>query len=115
MSSRSWPETSRTICSRSALRDYTCDPVSDAQVEQLLAGMLAAPSASNKQAWSFVAVRELERVKVVRAFSPGIIGTPAPIVVGCVDKQLTSKSNGVVSQDIYQVSRLCAAMAIENP
>ena len=114
MPNQSWPETLRTICSRNALRNYTCAPVSDEHIEQLVAGMLAAPSASNKQAWSFVVVRDPQQVKLVRAFSPGVIGTPAVIVVGCVDKQRTVKSTGVVSEDIYQVSRLCVAMAIEN-
>ncbi|MGW1077153.1 nitroreductase family protein [Streptomyces sp. NPDC002537] len=108
------PETLAVLRSRSVLRNYAPDPVDDSLIEQMLEGMLAAPTASNRQAWSFTVVRNPDRVKLLRAFCPGIIGTPAFIVVACVDRRLTDKLSGVVSRKIYETSKLCVAMAVEN-
>lgn len=108
------PETIRTMTSRSVLRNYAPDPVDDFLVAQMLDGMLAAPTASNKQAWSFVVVRKPESVRRLRAFAPGIIGTPALIVVACVDKRRMAGISADVSQRIYETAKLCVAMAVEN-
>lgn len=100
--------------SRSVLRNYAPEPVDDALVTQMLDGMLAAPTASNKQAWSFVVVRNPESVRRLRAFAPGIIGTPALIVVACVDTRRMVGISAEVSQRIYETAKLCVAMAVEN-
>ncbi|TBO57665.1 nitroreductase family protein [Streptomyces kasugaensis] len=108
------PETLNVLRSRSVVRNYAPDRVDDSLIEQLLECMLAAPTASNKQAWSFVVVREPAGVRLLRAFSPGIIGTPAFVVVACLDRRLTDGLSGNISQKIYQTSKLCVAMAVEN-
>lgn len=100
--------------SRTVLRNYSGKPVDDIVVDDLLSAMVSAPTASNKQAWSFVVVREPERVRRLRAFSPGIIGTPALVVVACVDRSRTDRLPGHISRKIYETSRLCVAMAVEN-
>ncbi len=46
------------ILSRTSIRQYTDDPVSDAQIETLLRAGMAAPSARNLQPWSFVVVTD---------------------------------------------------------
>ncbi|MGK5643643.1 nitroreductase family protein, partial [Streptomyces sp. URMC 126] len=46
----------------------------------------------------------------VRAFSPGIIGTPTLTVVACVDRAQSEK----FSSELYHTSKLCVAMAVEN-
>ncbi|MEU7636736.1 MULTISPECIES: nitroreductase family protein [unclassified Streptomyces] len=102
------------MCSRTVLRNYAPKPVDDALIEQMLTGMLAAPTASNKQAWSFVVVRDPARVRRLRAFAPGIIGSPALIVVACVDKRRMTGVSAEVSQKIYETAKLCVAMAVEN-
>ncbi|GLF99626.1 nitroreductase family protein [Streptomyces yaizuensis] len=99
---------------RTVLRNYAPRPVEDALVEDILEAMVAAPTASNKQAWSFVVVREPRTVRLVRAFAPGVIGTPAFLVVACVDRSRTDRLPGQISQKIYQTSKLCVAMAVEN-
>ncbi|MFF4407808.1 nitroreductase family protein [Streptomyces sp. NPDC001262] len=114
MPSTPLPETLHVLRTRSVLRNYADEPVDDATVEQLLECMLAAPTASNKQAWSFVVVREPENVRRLRAFSPGMIGTPAFIVVACVDRRMAAGFSGDISRKIYDTSKLCVAMAVEN-
>ncbi|MCF3176318.1 nitroreductase family protein [Streptomyces sioyaensis] len=108
------PETLRVMCSRTVLRNYAPDPVDDSLIEKMLTGMLAAPTASNKQAWSFVVVRDPAHVRRLRAFAPGIIGTPSLIVVACVDRRRMSGASAEVSQKIYETAKLCVAMAVEN-
>ncbi len=99
---------------RTVLRNYAPERVDDTLVDTLLDAMVAAPTASNKQAWSFVVVREPGSVRRLRAFAPGVIGTPALVVVACVDRSRTDRLPGHVSQKIYETSKLCVAMAVEN-
>ncbi|MCP2168191.1 nitroreductase family protein [Goodfellowiella coeruleoviolacea] len=94
---------------RSAMRSYTEEPVADAVLERMLDALLAAPSASNKQAWAFVVVRDPARVRRVRAFCPGIIGVPALILVACFDRTQAPDDPGML-----RVGRLCVAMAVQN-
>ncbi|MFI0979703.1 nitroreductase family protein [Streptomyces sp. NPDC021093] len=100
--------------SRSVLRDYSPEPIDSSVVDEMLETMISAPSASNKQAWSFVVVQKPENVRLLRAFSPGIIGTPTLIVVACIDRSRTNRLPGNISQKIYQTSKLCVGMAVEN-
>ncbi|MFF9480698.1 nitroreductase family protein [Streptomyces sp. NPDC014733] len=97
------------IRTRAVVRSYTDEPVGDELLTSLLEAMLAAPSASNKQAWAFLAVREPERVRRVRAFAPGIIGVPPLVLVACVDH---ARMTG--DPHLRDVGSLCVAMAVEN-
>jgi nitroreductase len=49
------------IKGRRSIRAYTGDDVTDEQVRALLEAAMAAPSASNKQPWEFVVVRDPQR------------------------------------------------------
>ncbi len=94
---------------RNAVRNYTTEAVDDSSLERMLDAMLAAPSASNKQAWAFVVVRNPTSVRRIRAFSPGVIGVPSLILVACFDKaQIPDDSR------MRDVGELCIAMAVQN-
>ncbi|MFD8462305.1 nitroreductase family protein [Streptomyces antimycoticus] len=80
----------KVMRTRTVLRNYAPRPVDDALVE----AMVAAPTASNKQVWSFVVVREPRTVCLVRAFAPGVIGTPAFLVVACIGCSRTDRLPG---------------------
>jgi len=45
---------------RRSIRKYTPEPVTEAEVRQLLEAAMAAPSANNRQPWHFVVVRDQE-------------------------------------------------------
>jgi nitroreductase len=49
-----------TIFSRRSIRRYTDEPVSEASLQSLLEAGMAAPSASNRKPWHFVAVTDRE-------------------------------------------------------
>jgi len=48
------------IFARRSIRQYTGEPVSEADLESLLQAGMAAPSASNRRPWHFVAVTDKE-------------------------------------------------------
>ncbi|WP_308416576.1 nitroreductase family protein [Streptomyces sp. AJS327] len=95
--------------SRSAVRSYTAEPISDETVRTLVTAMLAAPSGGNKQAWSFVVVRDPGNLRRVRAFAPGVIGAPTLLLVACADN-LRGKDDPIVRR----VGKMCVAMAVQN-
>jgi nitroreductase len=53
-------ELKQAIHDRRAVREYTAEPVSQAQLEALIGLAIQAPSAMNRQPWSFCVVRDQE-------------------------------------------------------
>ncbi|WP_428569085.1 MAG: nitroreductase family protein [Solidesulfovibrio sp. DCME] len=58
------------IKTRRSVRAYTADPVTDAQVEEILRCGMQAPSACNQQPWQFVVVRDKETLAKVGGINP---------------------------------------------
>ena len=52
----------QTILDRRSIRNYTTEPITDAQVEQLEQAAMAAPSAVNYQPWHFTFVRDTDLI-----------------------------------------------------
>lgn len=75
------------ILTRRSIRKFTRDPVTDAQVEDLLRAAMAAPSAGNQQPWQFVVVRDPKILEVIAAANPyGGPAREAPVsIVVCAD------------------------------
>ena len=98
----------RVLATRRAVRAFSGQAVDDVLVAPLLDAAVAAPSASNKQAWAFVSVRRPRTLKLLRAFAPGIIEPPPMIVAACFDR---SRS---VGGGAWDEGMLCVAMAVQN-
>jgi nitroreductase len=60
----------QAILARRSIRQYTDEPVSEAQIVRLLQAAMAAPSASNRQPWHFVVVTERETLDALAAAHP---------------------------------------------
>ena len=58
------------IFSRRSIRRYTGQPVSEADVTSLLEAGMAAPSASNRKPWHFVAVTDKKVLKALASAHP---------------------------------------------
>ncbi|MFC4913033.1 nitroreductase family protein [Actinomadura gamaensis] len=101
----------RVLRTRSVVREYTDEPISDADVEALVTAMVTAPTASNRQAWAFIVVREPQRLLSVRAFAPGVIGIPSLLLVACHDHSQYTAEDANTDRPL---GRLCVAMAVEN-
>ena len=98
----------RVLTTRRVVRSFDGRPVEDELLDPMLDAMLAAPSASNKQAWAFVTIRRSRTLRLVRAFSPGIIEPPPLIVAACFDR------SRAVGGGAWDEGMLCVAMAVEN-
>ncbi|WP_230988492.1 nitroreductase family protein [Streptomyces cacaoi] len=97
------------VVTRRVVRSYASQPIPDEVVDSLVTSMLAAPSGANRQAWAFVTVRSERGIRALRAFAPGIFGTPAMVLAACVDHSRVPEHP--VSRGAH---RLCVAMAVEN-
>lgn len=79
-------QTFENIFSRRSVRAFTNQPISDEQMEMMIKAGAAAPCGSNAQMWAFVALRDPRRIMALRSLSPGIIGSPAAVVILCLDR-----------------------------
>ena len=72
------------IHSRKSVRQYTSEPVSEADIQTILKAAMAAPSAVNFQPWRFVVVTEREQLDAMAEILPYakmLRQAPAAIVV----------------------------------
>ncbi|NJP98568.1 nitroreductase family protein [Nonomuraea sp. FMUSA5-5] len=104
------PDALRMLLTRTVVRQFTDRPVDDGLVELMLEAMVAAPSASNRQAWAFVAVRDPRTLRLVTAFSPGVIDRPPLLVAACFDRSRTVRRR----PGPWDEGLLCVAMAVQN-
>lgn len=84
------------IMTRSSVRQYTDQAVSEATVDTLLRAGMAAPTAANKQPWSFVVVTEQalkDSLITVLKYGRPIEKAPVSIVV-CGDMTKTLEGDG---------------------
>lgn len=79
------------IFARRSIRQYTAEPVSQADIASLLEAGMAAPSASNKKPWHFVAVTDKARLKALAGAHPyGKMLAQAPLAIAvCGDPALS--------------------------
>jgi nitroreductase len=72
------------ILRRRSIRNYTAEPVTDAQVDGLLRAAMAAPSAGNQQPWHFVVIRDrrtLTAITELHPYSKMLPGAPVAILI----------------------------------
>ncbi|WP_320052335.1 nitroreductase family protein [uncultured Acetobacteroides sp.] len=63
-------ETIKCIFERKSVRQYTKQPVDRQTIELLVRAAMAAPSAKNRQPWSFIAITEKEMLNQLSASLP---------------------------------------------
>jgi len=73
------------IQQRRSVRSWQDKPVEDGKLEQVLEAARLAPSASNRQEWRFVAVRdaELRRALTEAANGQGFVGQAPVVIAAC--------------------------------
>lgn len=76
-----------TIMTRTSIRAFTDEPVSDEAVETLLKAGMAAPSAVNRQPWAFVVVKGRENLDRLAEVHPNarMLTTAQAAIVVCGD------------------------------
>ncbi len=80
------------IRARRSIRSYTSDPVPDDKITLLLEAAMAAPSASNRQPWEFVVVRDASLRSSLGSVHPwASMAASAPLVIVVCGRPETSR------------------------
>ena len=97
---------------RRSIRQFTDQPVERETVRELLGAAILAPSASNRQPWRFVVLDDPALVQKIRAFSPGIGGSPPCLILFCLDgRHLPVQRDGTIDRTCGIID---LSMAAEN-
>lgn len=75
----------QAIKERRSVRFFQDKDVEKDKLTSLLEAATWAPTGGNIQPWYFIAVNGREQVAKIKAFSPGIIGSPKAIIIACID------------------------------
>lgn len=82
------------IMTRTSIRSFTDEPLTDSQIETLLRAGMAAPSAVNKQPWKFVVVKNKPLLQQIADSLPNTrLSSAACAIVVCGD--MTKTLDGV--------------------
>ncbi len=80
------------IASRTAIRQFTPEAVSEEQIETLLKAAMAAPSALNRQPWRFVVITDRDKLASMAVKMPYSRLDTAPVaVIVCGDVTVSEK------------------------
>jgi len=74
------------IRTRRMARALTSEPITRADMEEVLKAVRWAPSAGNRRLHRFIAVQDPLTLKLLRMVSPGMFQRPVAIVVICIDR-----------------------------
>jgi len=92
------------ILTRVSVRQFTGEPITQAQVDTLLRAAMAAPSAVNKQPWAFVVVSDKQIIDRIGEEMPNTRcqnNAPCAIVLcGDLDKALEGEGRDFWVQDV---------------
>ena len=90
------------IMTRTSVRQYTDEPITDQEIETLLKAGMAAPSACNLQPWRFVVVTNpVVKKAISEQIKPAGPASKAPVViVVCGDMDHTFKLHPTTGQRI---------------
>ena len=81
----------RSILERRSIRKYTDEPISEADLKDLMKAAMAAPTAGNQQPWEFIITRDkadMEAITKVHPYANSLLGAPAAIIVcGDLERQ----------------------------
>jgi nitroreductase len=81
----------RIIFSRRSIREYTDQPVSEADIASLLQAGMAAPSAMNRRPWHLVVVTDRQTLGAIATAPPysRTLGGAALVIVVCGDPSIS--------------------------
>jgi nitroreductase len=100
------------IRGRRSVRHFHDEPVSAADLEQLIEAAVWAPSGGNAQSWRFVVVEERQRIRRLRMVSPGMPGPPPCIIAVCQDVDLAERLGARLGRE--KLAMFDSAMAAQN-
>jgi len=110
----------QAIATRSSVRSFSGEPVSDAEIEALLMAACQAPSWANTQAWEFVVIREAALIEAITAtYSPNNPASKASrsasaLIVACAKLHVSGCRNGQPLTNLPEWYMFDLGLACEN-
>jgi len=105
----------KLLLTRRSIRKYTDEPVSDADVENVLRAAMAAPSAGNEQPWHFAVIRDRQTMDHIMGVHPyAAMLAHAPVCIAVLAQLSQEKYKGMWVQDCSAATQniLLAAHAL---
>lgn len=102
-------EFTEVVSKRRSIRRFQEKPLDEAQISRLLQAACLAPSGSNIQPWIFGAVTDPALIKLVKTFSPGMLGNPVCVIACCTDRRLAFEKGGELGRDAMALMDVCHA------
>lgn len=90
----------RLITTRRVVREFQDVPLDEADLLYVLTAGRWATRGSNSRIHRFLVIQNRALIRRVRAFSPGMLGTPAALVVICTDGALASAAEVQLDRDL---------------
>lgn len=90
----------RVITSRRVVREFTDAPLHDQDLMYVLTAARWATRGSNSRIHRLLVVQNRVLIRRVRAFSPGMLGTPAALVIVCTDGALAAAAEVQLDRDV---------------
>lgn len=101
------------IATRTSIRAFTDEPVSDADIETLLRAGMAAPTAMNRQPWEFIVLNDRDTLDALAGklrYAKMLEQAPLAIIV-CAETTLTNREGEQVENMFWEHD---ASAATEN-
>jgi nitroreductase len=89
----------QTMRSRRVVRSFTDQPVSEANLRMILESARWALSAGNRYISKFLVVEDPDRIRLVKAVSPGMLATPTALIVILTDLQKAAEQQVQIDKD----------------
>ena len=101
------------IHARTSIRSYQPKEVEDEKIEQLLRAAMAAPTATNRQPWAFIVIRDKETMNELGSTLPyAKMVKDAPLAIAvcfrirsCLDRRLSHRRTGKRSTENTPITR----------
>jgi nitroreductase len=100
------------IKGRRSIRKFENRSIEKKILQKLVEAGVWAPTGGNAQTWVFIIITDCNRIRKIKAVSPGILEIPNALIVVCQDKELAYKKGGELGRDILSI--MDAAMASQN-
>lgn len=99
------------IATRTSIRAFTDEPVSEADIETMLRAAMAAPSAMNRQPWAFVVINDRSTLDALAGklrYAKMLAQAPVAIVV-CAETRLILRDGAEVENMFWEHDASAAA------
>lgn len=90
----------QVIRTRRVVRNFTDEPVSDADLRMILESARWALSAGNRYISKFLVVQDPARIRLVKAVSPGMLARPTALIMIMTDVQKAAEQQVQIEKDM---------------